>query len=630
MLKPSILLSIIALAVVAARVASGATTPLVPHDQVVHEVYGFLVSDVGTNGILTEDNDPLGDPVPPYFYHYAIWHTNNLESSLVGYPGYASISYPGYTMSIAIDAFLAYWAYSGNPQALARARQAADWLLPRRTPAADTYGNWVYSTQTDGVMGGGFDGEAIMSDKSGMFGRRLLRLFDATGEIAYFNTAVEIADTYVATQLTGGVEDDGRWPYRVRPADGLVIQDYTSHLIPATRLLEELELRLPGNGYGLAAQRAWDWLLNNPLEPTSADYMHWEGFYEDIGTASVGLHDHYGAESTLAELVLRNQPGDLDLAIDILNWSTNRYLAPNGLMDGGGLYAPALLEWDAWLNSTYAATGQWGYVNLLLDRATEGTPLHDPSWRTDGLQALHNLTYGQEVPPPGDDGRMLTTIRELIEPSFGRETWYEQNFNTLIYLLWSMPLAPELAPNDESHLIGFTGGELQAIDYQTVRINTRWSGAGVATFKLSQIPVSVRLGSQWHAIPQAGVWSWDAATSVLVVEHAGGEVEIALGGLTTTDIPSQVAQWSAPYPNPFNPRITFEVSLKRASDVDVSIFDARGRLVRRLARNELSPGTHQIVWNGATPTGVEVASGVYRVVLSAGDGRETRTISLVR
>ena len=73
-----------------------------PYDQVVSEVVVFLVSDVGRNGILTNDDDPAGYPVPPYFYSYAINDGNNLDGNLSGYPGYLSVSYPAYTAAVAI------------------------------------------------------------------------------------------------------------------------------------------------------------------------------------------------------------------------------------------------------------------------------------------------------------------------------------------------------------------------------------------------------------------------------------------------------------------------------------------------------------------------------------------------
>jgi hypothetical protein len=621
--------------------ASAATQPLKPHGQLVEEVMAFLLSDVGENGILTLDGDPEGEPVPPYFYHYAIQHTNNLRSSTSGYPGYASISYPGYTMSVAIDAFLAYWAYSGAPEALARARACADWLIPRRTLSGDLYANWVYSTQTDAVMGGGFDGDAIMSDKPAMFGRRCLTLFEITGDVSYLDAATEIADTYVATQRSGGIEDEGRWPFRVRPSDGLVRQDYTSHLVPAIRLLEAMEDRSPGHGYGAAAARAWAWLDANPLDPSSPNFMHWEGFYEDIAPEDcVGLMDHYSAENTLAALLERGLPGDVDDAIAILDWSTNRYLAPDNAQNGWGVYAPALLEWDAWLNTTYAATGQWAVANLLLDEATRGTPQHDPTWRPRAIEALHTLTYGQVTVAPAADGRMLTTIRELSHPTFLNETWYEQNFNTVIYMLRGMGLAPELAPAGENHLLRAVGGTLTSIDYGAVRIATSWSAPGRALFKLADRPFAVRIGSTWYPAPSTSLegssWTWDGATQTCWIQHEGEETEIAVGGTVAAPPPAAnagvnpPARLLQPYPNPFNPRVVIPFRVDAPAAVRLSIHDARGRRVVTLHDRWTNAGEYRVAWSGADEGGRPMPSGVYSVLLVTGASRQVGRLVLLR
>jgi len=599
-----------------------ATSPLKPHAQLVEEVYDFLVSDVGHTGILTMDDDPQGDAVPPYFYHYSIRHNDRLSSSTAGYPGYASISYPGYTASLGARTFLAYWAYSGDPEALARAREYIDWLIERRTPPGDLYGNWVYSTQTDAVMGGGYDLDSVMSDKPGMFGVACLRLYEITGEASYLAAATEIADTYVATQLSGSVEDDGRWPFRVRPADGFVVQDYTSHFTPAIELLERMEPLSPGQGYGTAAQRAWDWLLLNPLDDQSPSYMQWEGFYEDVYPVDqIGDRDHYSAESALVALLDRAAPGDLDLAMDIWDWSTNRYIAPDGAQNGSGVYDPALLEWDHWPNSTYAATGQWAYTTLRLHEATMGTPDNDPTWKPRALEALHTLTYGQGQEEEPSDGRMLTTVRELTQPSFGIDTWYEQNFNTVLYILLSFGIATELAPTDEDHLLRFFGGELQDIVYGTTRIESEWSAPGNARFKLREQPFSVRIGTTWHPLPSAQTpgWSWDAAAQLCEIRHEGGDVEIALGGATAAPS-ARSSAWLRLAPNPANPNVVARYRLETGGAARVRIVDARGRLVWRADLGLRAAGEGEIVWRGEDSAGRPVASGNYRFVLEV-DGR---------
>ncbi len=174
--------ALLLIALVAASSTPANVLPAKPLAQLAQEVMDFLVSDVGVGGIRTNDNDPDGYPVPPYFYHYAARDNNILWSCGPGYPGYCAVSYPGYTACVAIDAFLDMRRYNGDPALLARARQYADWILEHRTPAGDLYGNLPYSTQAEGVMGGGWDGLAIMTDKPAMFALRLLRLYDITGD----------------------------------------------------------------------------------------------------------------------------------------------------------------------------------------------------------------------------------------------------------------------------------------------------------------------------------------------------------------------------------------------------------------------------------------------------------------
>ena len=53
-----------------------------------------------------------------------------------------------------------------------------------------------------------------------------------------------------------GPADDGRWPFRVIPADGTVTQDYTSHLQPAVRLFDALAQRTGNPAYASARDRA--------------------------------------------------------------------------------------------------------------------------------------------------------------------------------------------------------------------------------------------------------------------------------------------------------------------------------------------------------------------------------------
>jgi hypothetical protein len=83
-------------------------------------------------------------------------------------------------------------------------------------------------------------------------------------------------------------------------------------------------------------------------------------------------------------------------------------------------------------------------------------------------------------------------------------------------------------------------------------------------------------------------------------------------------------------PNPFNPRTAIRLELDRESEVEVTIVDARGRLVRSLLDGVLPAGPAELVWDGRDGRGRTVASGVYYVLVRRGATLLHRPIALVR
>jgi predicted outer membrane repeat protein len=65
------------------------------------------------------------------------------------------------------------------------------------------------------------------------------------------------------------------------------------------------------------------------------------------------------------------------------------------------------------------------------------------------------------------------------------------------------------------------------------------------------------------------------------------------------------------YPNPFNPETTISYSLPSETHVEITIFNIRGQVVRRLVDGEQPAGRYQTVWNGKNDNGRSVGSGVY-------------------
>ncbi len=78
-------------------------------------------------------------------------------------------------------------------------------------------------------------------------------------------------------------------------------------------------------------------------------------------------------------------------------------------------------------------------------------------------------------------------------------------------------------------------------------------------------------------------------------------------------------------PNPFRSSTKLRFSIQKAGDVGISIFDASGRLVRRLDRR-LPGGNHEVLWDGLDDAGRSVTSAVLFYEVRAGGVRESRKL----
>ncbi len=108
--------------------------------------------------------------------------------------------------------------------------------------------------------------------------------------------------------------------------------------------------------------------------------------------------------------------------------------------------------------------------------------------------------------------------------------------------------------------------------------------------------------------------------------------------LTVNQAASPVEQISQPNPgirlaaapNPFNPLTNLSVEMGQAGSVNLAIFDARGRLVKRLVERTLPAGSHTFSWNGRGENGEQLPSGVYLARLRCSEGEAFRKLLLVR
>jgi len=79
------------------------------------------------------------------------------------------------------------------------------------------------------------------------------------------------------------------------------------------------------------------------------------------------------------------------------------------------------------------------------------------------------------------------------------------------------------------------------------------------------------------------------------------------------------------FPNPFNPVTKIEFEIPQKKFVQLIIYDALGREVTKLINEELTAGSHEVVWNAEN-----FVSGVYFYKIKAGNFTDTKRMVLVK
>ena len=89
------------------------------------------------------------------------------------------------------------------------------------------------------------------------------------------------------------------------------------------------------------------------------------------------------------------------------------------------------------------------------------------------------------------------------------------------------------------------------------------------------------------------------------------------------------------YPNPFNPDTWIPYHLANDTDVQITIYDARGAVIRRLALGHQRAGVYQsrrraAYWDGTNETGARVSSGIYFYQLQADNVSRVRKMVILK
>ncbi len=122
------------------------------------------------------------------------------------------------------------------------------------------------------------------------------------------------------------------------------------------------------------------------------------------------------------------------------------------------------------------------------------------------------------------------------------------------------------------------------------------------------------------------------------VSMSGGEFSGTDGGRLLVTMPASSTSLggalrmalSANHPNPFSASTRFSISMDRASDIDVAVFDVRGRSVATLFRGRAQAGSRDFTWDGRSTSGGLAPNGIYFYRATSQERVISRKMILVR
>lgn len=165
------------------------------------------------------------------------------------------------------------------------------------------------------------------------------------------------------------------------------------------------------------------------------------------------------------------------------------------------------------------------------------------------------------------------------------------------------------AERRNSRVVFYPGVEPRSWEY------VNWGPSQIRT----RVPTGVRSGSV--------VVATDHGTSNGV--HVEVDADAHTSVLSTLGFSPTVTGFAQPHPVSFNASVALPFHLSRSSHVSISIANALGQRVSFLYDGHLEAGSHSVRWDGSDHCGARSSSGVYFVVLEAGDTRAvTRVVRI--
>ena len=157
----------------------------------------------------------------------------------------------------------------------------------------------------------------------------------------------------------------------------------------------------------------------------------------------------------------------------------------------------------------------------------------------------------------------------------------------------------------------------------------------VATRDLFDVQGSTGLGTDVREISAVRFGDLNADGQMAIrldfADGSFGIYRVSPAATTSADESASTGvQLSQNIPNPFGATTRLDFALPAAMHVRVTVFDAAGRIVRRLLDEARAAGPHSIAWDGIDDAGTVLRSGRYWMQLEAGGAKRSIGVVMLR
>jgi len=399
--------------------------------------YGHVV-DLAMNFIKNCPIDPANGL--PWYLQYSCFWTDPIRP--VDWP-----DNPAGKFAWATTTLLKYYPYSGDAVFMKIVADMLDRLWENRTPDGFAWNGIPYASAHPGTgvyYGARADGEyATEPDKVAQVGRAYLDFYKMTDNRQYLQMGEHCADVLLAKLRPGDV-DHSPLPFRVNARDGLVIEEYTAHMISVVRLFDSL-IDLGKTRFQIARDQVWDWIGRYPLQNNC-----WKGYFEDIRLDPENENRDQLSPLETARYILehREDHGDWKrLASALILW-VRETLGSQPFFAAIPIHEQKFCNY--WMGSH---TARFANLCALFSEHTGEAMFQE--W------AVGSLNWASYM--ANEDG--IVTVG-VDRPDYYNQCWFTDGyFDYVPHFIDGMASMPDFAPENEDHMLR-SASVVQHIKYQ--------------------------------------------------------------------------------------------------------------------------------------------------------------------